>query len=85
MIQADLNVILPEILVAVFAMLALVGAVYTEKDKVAPLLVWATSGLFIALAIWIGASGQGETRVVFNGLFVDDAFSRFAKVVILLS
>ncbi|SNR42375.1 NADH-quinone oxidoreductase subunit NuoN [Puniceibacterium sediminis] len=85
MIQADLNVILPEILLSVFAMLALVGAVYTEKDKLAPMLVWATSGLFIALAIWIGASGQGGTHVAFNGLYVDDAFSRFSKVVILLS
>ncbi len=85
MIQADLNVILPEILLAVFAMLALVGAVYTEKDKLAPMLVWATSGLFVAVAIWIGASGHGDTRIAFNGLFVDDAFSRFSKVVILLS
>ncbi|WP_146588979.1 NADH-quinone oxidoreductase subunit NuoN [Puniceibacterium confluentis] len=85
MIQADLNVILPEILLAVFAMLALVGAAYTDKDKLGPMLVWATSGLLIALAIWIGASGDGSTRVAFNGLFVDDGFSRFAKVVILLS
>ena len=72
MIQADLNVILPEILLALFAMIALLGAVYTEKDKLAPMLVWATSGLFIALAIWIGASGHGGTRIAFNGLFVDD-------------
>jgi len=38
--QADLTiVILPEIILAVFAMLALLGAVYTGKDKTTPLLV----------------------------------------------
>ena len=84
MIEADLTIILPEILLAVFAMLALVGAVYTEKDKLAPVLVWATSALFVALAIWIGTSGEG-TRVAFGGMFLDDAFARFAKVLILLS
>ena len=58
MISADLNTILPEIVLAVYAMLALVGAVYTGKDKLASLLVWVTAGLFFAVAIWIGASGE---------------------------
>ena len=35
MIQADLNVILPEIVLSVFAMAALVGTVYTAKDRAA--------------------------------------------------
>ncbi len=38
----------------------------------------------MALALYIGAGGAGE-RLVFNGLFVDDPFARFAKVTILLS
>jgi NADH-quinone oxidoreductase subunit N len=38
----------------------------------------------VALALYIGATGSGE-RLVFNGLFVDDPFARFAKVTILLS
>ncbi|MGP6085504.1 NADH-quinone oxidoreductase subunit NuoN [Antarctobacter jejuensis] len=84
MISADLNIILPEILLSVFAMVALVGAVYTGKDKLAPMLVWATSALFFVLAFWIGTTGEG-TQVAFNGMFVNDAFSRFAKVVILVS
>ncbi|MFZ7090490.1 NADH-quinone oxidoreductase subunit NuoN [Primorskyibacter sp. 2E233] len=84
MISADLNIILPEILLAVFAMLALVGAVYTGKDKLAPALVWATAALFLALALWIGASGAG-THPAFNGMFIDDGFGRFAKVTILVS
>jgi NADH-quinone oxidoreductase subunit N len=84
MISADLNIILPEIVLAVFAMLALVGAVYTGKDKVAPLLVWASAVLMLLMAIWIVTTGA-DTRVAFSGMFIDDAFSRFAKVVILVS
>ncbi|MCR9276159.1 MULTISPECIES: NADH-quinone oxidoreductase subunit NuoN [Mameliella] len=84
MISADLNIILPEILLSVFAMAALVGAVYSGKDKLAPLLVWITSALFLALALWIGTTGEG-TQVAFGGMFVNDGFARFAKVVILVS
>ncbi|WP_412553830.1 NADH-quinone oxidoreductase subunit NuoN [Shimia sp. MIT1388] len=84
MIQADLNIILPEILLALFAMLALVAVVYTGKDKMAPMLTWLTAGVFAILAVWIGVSGDGE-NIAFNGMFHDDAFSRFAKVAMLLA
>lgn len=84
MLSQDINTILPEITLALFAMGALLGAVYTVKDKAAPLLVWLTSGLFVAIAFWIGTTGGGTTTA-FNGMYVDDGFSRFAKVVILLS
>ena len=84
MIQADLSVVLPEIVLAVYAMLALLAAVYTGKDKLASLLVWTTGGLMVALGLWIATSGSG-TNVAFGGMFVDDGFARFAKVAILLS
>lgn len=84
MIQADLSVILPEIILALYAMAALLGAVYTGKDKLATALVWATAGLMAVLGIWIGTNGGG-TNEAFGGMFVDDAFARFAKVAILLS
>ena len=82
--QADLSVILPEIILAVFSMAALLVAVYTVKDKLAPMLVWVTAALMVVLGIWIGTSGSGATEA-FGGMFVDDAFSRFAKVAILFS
>ncbi len=82
--QADLSVILPEILLAVYAMAALLLAVYTSKDRMAPLLVWTTAGLMAVLALWIAGTGEG-TNVAFGGMFIDDAFARFAKVAILLS
>jgi NADH-quinone oxidoreductase subunit N len=84
MTAADFQTLLPEIVLAGYAMAALMAAVYTSKDKLAATLVWATAGLFVALALYIGATGSGE-RLVFNGLFVDDPFARFAKVTILLS
>jgi NADH-quinone oxidoreductase subunit N len=84
MTSADFQTLLPEIVLAGYAMAALMVGVYTTKDKLAPTLVWATAGLFVALALLIGGTGEGE-RLVFNGLFIDDPFARFAKVTILLS
>ncbi|MGL4236980.1 NADH-quinone oxidoreductase subunit NuoN [Tabrizicola sp.] len=84
MTSADFQTLLPEIVLAGYAMAALMVAVYTTKDKLAPTLVWATAGLFVVLAFYVGVSGTGE-RLVFNGLFIDDPFARFAKVTILVS
>ncbi|MDU9002672.1 NADH-quinone oxidoreductase subunit NuoN [Sedimentitalea todarodis] len=84
MIQADLSVIIPEIVLAVFAMFALLGAAYTGKDRLGPALVWATSALMLILAFFIATRGGG-TNVAFGGMFVDDGFARFSKVIILIS
>jgi NADH-quinone oxidoreductase subunit N len=84
MMPADFQTLLPEIVLAGYAMAALLAAAYTSKDKLAPTLVWATAGLFVALALYIGGTGEGE-RTVFGGLFTDDPFARFAKVTTLLS
>ncbi|MBE2278386.1 MAG: NADH-quinone oxidoreductase subunit NuoN [Rhodobacteraceae bacterium] len=84
MTAADFNTVLPEVILAIYAMAALMFAVYTGKDRVAAALTWATVGLFLALALWIGLAGQGE-RSAFGGMFVDDPFARFAKVTILVS
>ncbi|WP_027258431.1 NADH-quinone oxidoreductase subunit NuoN [Leisingera aquimarina] len=83
MIQADLTVILPEIVLALYAMGALLGAVYTGKDKLAVPLVWATAALLTVVAFWIAAS-PATTQTAFNGMFINDGFARFAKVALLL-
>ena len=80
----DYVIVLPEIVLGLWAMAALLLAVYTGKDRLAAPLTWATVGLFAALALWIGVGGQGD-RLAFGGMFIDDPFARFAKVVILLS
>ena len=84
MIISDLNIILPEIILSVYAMLALVGAVYAAKDELATTLCWLTSILFAIVAFWI-SSDSASAQTAFNGMFIDDGFARFAKVVILLS
>ena len=84
MTPADLNTILPEIVLALFAMSALIFGVFTGKDAVARRLVWATVAVFVVLALWIATTGTGA-RQAFGGLFQDDPFARFAKVTILLS
>ncbi len=84
MTSADFIILLPEFLLAIFAMAALISAVYTGKDKTAGLLTWATAGAFLVLAAIIVTSEPGS-REAFGGMFVDDAFARFAKVAVLLS
>ena len=84
MIASDFTTVLPEVLLSLYAMLALVVFVYSGKDKHAALSIWLTSGVFLLLAAIIGLSSAPDTTS-FNGMFVDDNFARFAKVVILLS
>lgn len=82
--QADLNVILPEIVISVYAMAALVLTVYSGRDRMAGMLTWLTAALLALMALWIGANGEG-TRTAFGGMFIDDGFARFAKVTLLLA
>jgi NADH-quinone oxidoreductase subunit N len=84
MTAMDLTTVLPEFILACYAMVALMVGVYTAKDGMSGVLTWATSGVFVALALFI-AFGMGAGGVGFGGLIVDDGFARFAKVAILLS
>lgn len=83
MTSADLSLILPELVLALFAMAALLYAVYTSKDGATPTLIWVTAIVFLGMALEV-ALGQPD-GVAFGGSFVSDAFARFAKVMILLS
>ncbi|MFP4570868.1 NADH-quinone oxidoreductase subunit NuoN [Rhodosalinus sp.] len=84
MIGQDLVILLPEILLSVYAIAALLVAVYTLKDDLAAPLTWVTAGVFTLLAAWIATRGPGAD-VAFDGMFVSDAFARFAKAALLLS
>ncbi len=84
MFGSDIAILLPEIVLAVFAMVGLLAAVYTSKDGMTALLTWLTAGLLALVGLYIGFSGAG-THEAFGGMFIDDGFARFAKVVILLS
>ena len=80
----DLTIILPEIVLSIFAMAGLLAGAYGGRDRLGPAMIWTTSALFAVLAAWIGLQGTG-TATAFGGMFTDDAFARFAKVTILLS
>ncbi len=84
MIYDDLNIIFPEIFLSVYAMVALLGVVYTSKDELAKRLTWVTAFIFILVAFLIIFSEE-KTEIAFGGMFINDAFSRFSKIVILLS
>ena len=76
--------LMPEIVLAVFAMAALMYGAFMGKDKAALPILWATALAFVLLAAWIGLNG-GADRTAFDGMFINDAYARFAKVAILLS
>ena len=84
MTSFDLQAILPELLLATYAMLALVAVVYTGKDKLTPLVTWVTAAVMVALAVLVGtrASVSGDA---FGGLLSNDAFARFGQVGVLLA
>ena len=80
----DLAIILPEIVLSIFAMAGLLLGAYGGRDRLGPAMIWTTSALFAVLAAWIGLQGEG-IATAFGGMFTDDAFARFAKVTILLA
>ena len=82
--SASLGIVAPELALAVYAMVALLVAVYTRKDDTAQPILWTTAAVFVALALVVAFRGPG-TAVAFGGMFVDDAFARFSKVAVLLS
>jgi NADH-quinone oxidoreductase subunit N len=84
MTSLDLTIALPEILLAIYAMAALMFGAYFGKDSVATPLLWATVAVFLLLAVVVGTQAP-EPRPAFGGLMVDDAFARFAKVAILIA
>ena len=82
--SADYAIVLPEIVLALAAMALLMFGAYGGEDRRASLILWASAGLMVAVAAWIGLDGSG-VNAAFGGAFVDDAYARFAKVLILLA
>lgn len=80
----DLITVLPELLLALYAMAALMAGAYGGQDRLARPILWATIGVFLILAVMLGTLTPG-TGSAFGGTYTDDAFARFAKVAILLA
>ncbi len=84
MISADIQTVLPEILLALWAMVALMVGAYGSGDRLNGAITWVTALAMAALALMV-AGGPGGARSAFGGSFLVDDFSRFAKVAILLA
>ena len=84
MTSLDFSTILPEVVLAAYALIALLAGAYFGKDKLAATLLWVTVGIFLITAAMMGI-GTHADETAFYGMFIDDGFSRFAKVVILIA
>ncbi|MDO5613207.1 MAG: NADH-quinone oxidoreductase subunit NuoN [Paracoccus sp. (in: a-proteobacteria)] len=84
MTALDFSIVLPEFLLAVYAMAALLAGAYLGKDAIARPILWTTVAVLLVVALLIGFGGRAD-QTAFFGMFIDDAFARFAKVVVLIS
>ena len=80
----DILQILPEIILALFAIAGLMAGAYGGKDAIARPLLWVTAAVMIIVASLV-ATSSNITVEAFGGMFINDGFARFTKVVILVS
>jgi len=84
MTSLDFTIIMPETVLAGFALLALLVGAYMGKDRIAGTLLWVTVAVFLALAAFIGL-GRPAQGLAFYDMFIADGFALFCKIVILTS
>jgi NADH-quinone oxidoreductase subunit N len=83
--QVNFVVVLPELALAVYAMVALLWGAWDKRESASGAILWVTAAVLAAVGLWI-ALGRGDgTSLGWDGALVDDAFGRFAKVMILWS
>ncbi|MEM9270142.1 MAG: NADH-quinone oxidoreductase subunit NuoN, partial [Pseudomonadota bacterium] len=83
MIWEDINVVLPEVVLAVYAMAALMFGTYARNhDAASRTVLWASAAVLFLMGLWVGLSPEGA-RTAFDGTFISDGFARFCKVVML--
>ncbi|MDP0926005.1 NADH-quinone oxidoreductase subunit NuoN [Paracoccus onubensis] len=85
MTALDFSTILPELLLAIYALVALLAGAYFGKDAIAKPIMWATVAALLLAGLYIGLGNQPAQQTAFYGMFIDDPFARFAKVTILVS
>jgi NADH-quinone oxidoreductase subunit N len=81
MLADNLNVVAPEVVLALAAMAGLMWGAYARRE-VGSSLLWGSVVLLVAVGLWVGFQPEG-TRTAFDGTFVSDGFARFSKVLIL--
>ena len=81
MLSESLNVVAPEVVLAVCAMAALMWGAYAGRE-VGSSVLWGSCVLLVLVGLWVGFQPEGA-RTAFDGSFVSDGFARFSKVLIL--
>ncbi|MBE1237075.1 NADH-quinone oxidoreductase subunit NuoN [Phaeovibrio sulfidiphilus] len=83
----DINLVpaTPEIVLAVFGLALLVIGAFVRKDAGALVSRLAFAGFGVTLALVCLMAGWTTVQEGLNGLFIDDAFARFAKILVLAS
>ena len=81
MLSENLNVVAPEVVLALFAMAGLLWGAYAKRE-VGSALLWVSCAVLVAVGLYVGFLPEG-TRTAFDGSFISDGFARFAKVMIL--
>lgn len=79
----DLIPVLPEVFMAVAGLALLMLGVFRKEDNTRPISVLVI--LVLGAAMMLVSSLGGDRHTAFNGLFVADRFSGFAKALILLA
>jgi NADH-quinone oxidoreductase subunit N len=83
MLAQDLSVVAPELVLALFAMAALMWGAFAGPRDPSARILWASVAILVLAGLWIGFQPGGERATAFDGSFVSDGFGRFAKVVVL--
>ena len=74
MLAESLNVVAPELVLAVFAMAALMWGAYAGRE-VGSSVLWGSSVLLVLVGLWVGFQPEGA-RTAFDGSVVSDGFAR---------
>ncbi|MEM9270279.1 MAG: hypothetical protein AAGA78_15250 [Pseudomonadota bacterium] len=60
MIWEDINVVLPEVILAVYAMAALMFGTYARNhDAASRTVLWASAAVLLLMGLWVGLSPEG--------------------------
>lgn len=78
-IDMNFSLILPEIALVLFAMAALMLGAFFGKDRLAGTVLWLSVAALLLAALFVGWGDRVDGQS-FWGMFIDDAFARFAKV-----
>ncbi|TPE53884.1 NADH-quinone oxidoreductase subunit NuoN [Amaricoccus solimangrovi] len=81
MLNQDLSVVAPELVLALLAMAGLMWGAYARSD-VSRMVHWATVFVLVAVGFWVGFQ-PSETTTAFGDSFINDGFARFSKVMVL--